>query len=132
MRHGERSREARGALDSLYALYQGYRPADGVPDKFYDQALEQLSTVASARRERLGLSEVGLPTILVVMLPFGAMLLLVLEYRPKLTPLAQAGFMASLALVVSSTYLLTILLDYPFSGDVSVSSAPLNTGALVC
>jgi len=32
--------------------------------------------------------------------------------------------------VLSATYLTTILLDYPFSGDVSVSSAPLKTGAL--
>lgn len=130
MRHGQRSREARAALDSMYALYQGYQPAAGVPDKFYDQALSQLATVAASRRERLSLSETGLPTILVLMLPLGAILLLILEYRPKLAPLSQAGFMGALALVLSSTYLLTILLDYPFSGDVSVSSSPLNTGAL--
>jgi hypothetical protein len=130
MRHGERSREASAALDSMYALYQGYRPADGVPDKFYDQALAQLATVAASRRDRLSLSEVGLPTILLVMLSLGAILLLAIEYRPRLAPASQAAFMGGLALVLSSTYLLTILLDYPFSGDVSVSSAPLNTGAL--
>jgi hypothetical protein len=130
MRHGERSREASAALDSMYALYQDYRPADGVADKFYDQALANLATVAASRRDRLGLSEVGLPTILMLMLPLGAILLLVIEYRPQLSPLSQAAFMGALALVLSSTYLLTILLDYPFSGDVSVSSAPLNTGAL--
>jgi len=32
--------------------------------------------------------------------------------------------------VLSSTYLLTIVLDYPFSGDVSVSKAPLTQGVL--
>jgi hypothetical protein len=130
MRHGRPSREATAALDTVYALYQDYRPADGVADKFYDQALAQLDVVAAARRERLGISAARLPTILVLMLPIGALLLLVLEYRPKLTPLAQAGFMGTLALVLSSTYLLTILLDYPFSGDVSVSSEPLQSGSL--
>ena len=130
MRHGDASREADAALDTVYALYQDYRPADGVADKFYDQALVQLDVVAAARRERLGISAARLPTILVLMLPIGALLLLVLEYRPKLTPLSQAGFMGTLALVLSSTYLLTILLDYPFSGDVSVGNEPLLSGSL--
>ena len=38
--------------------------------------------------------------------------------------------MGTLALVLSSTYLLTIVLDYPFSGDVSVSNEPLTSGSL--
>jgi hypothetical protein len=58
------------------------------------------------------------------------MLLLILEYRPHLRPRGQVAFMGTFAIVVSSTYLLTILLDYPFSGDVSVSSAPLTSGTL--
>ena len=130
MRHGEGSREAGAALDTVYALYQGYTPAAGVADKAYDQAIAHLDVVASARRERLGISTARLPTILVLMLPIGALLLLVLEYRPQLAPRSQAAFMGTLALVLSSTYLLTILLDYPFSGDVSVSSEPLESGSL--
>ncbi|MEY2441301.1 MAG: hypothetical protein QOJ46_727 [bacterium] len=130
MRHGEGSREAGAALDTMYALYEDYRPAPGVAEKFYDQALAHLDTVAASRRERLSISAASLPTILLLMLPIGAMLLVVLEYRPKLAPLSQAGFMGTLALVLSATYLLTILLDYPFSGDVSVGNAPLKTGTL--
>jgi hypothetical protein len=64
------------------------------------------------------------------MLPIGVLLLLVLEYRPRLAPPSQAAFMGTLALVLSSTYLLTIVLDYPFSGDVSVSNEPLRSGVL--
>jgi hypothetical protein len=130
MRHGESSREAGAALDTIYALYQGYTPAAGAADKAYDQAIAHLDVVASARRERLGISTSRLPTILVLMLPIGAVLLLVLEYRPKLAPRPRATFMGTLTLVLSSTYLLTILLDYPFSGDVSVSSEPLTSGSL--
>ena len=130
MSEGKTSREASAALDTVYALYQGYTPAPGVAEKFYDQALEHLDVVAAARRERLGISTSRLPLILVLMLPVGALLLLVLEYRPHLRPRGQVAFMGTFALVVSSTYLLTILLDYPFSGDFTVSHAPLETGTL--
>lgn len=130
MREGKPSREATAALDTLYAIYQSYTPASGVPDKFYDQALEHLDVVATARRDRLGISNARLPLILVLMLPVGAILLVTLEYRPHLRPRGQAAFMGTFALVVSSTYLLTILLDFPFSGDISVSNQPLRSGTL--
>ena len=38
--------------------------------------------------------------------------------------------MGMLAIVVSFCYLLTIVMDYPFSGDVSVSTAEYKRGAL--
>jgi hypothetical protein len=129
MQDGESSPEAAAALETMYAQYAAYTPADR-DSAFYDQALDHLDAVAAARRERLALSTAELPTVLVVMLPIGVVLLLILEYRPKLAPRSQAGFMGTLALVLSSTYLLTIVLDYPFSGDVSVSDAPLTEGQL--
>jgi hypothetical protein len=98
--------------------------------EFYSQALGHLDEVATARRERLNISMAKLPTVLVLMLPSGPALLLLLEYRPRLMPRSQMIFMGTLALVVSSTYLLTIVLDDPFSGDVSVSNEPLKSGRL--
>jgi hypothetical protein len=50
-----------------------------------------------------------------------------LEYRP--TPVAgRRGvvFMGTLAMVVTSVFLLTVLLDYPFAGQVAVGNAPLK------
>jgi hypothetical protein len=38
--------------------------------------------------------------------------------------------MGMLALVVTTSYLLTVVLDLPFSGDVSVSPEPLTAGTL--
>jgi Protein of unknown function (DUF4239) len=130
MSRGESSREASAALDTVSALYQAYTPASDNADKFHDIALQHLDVVATARRERLGISTARLPLILVLMLPVGALLLLILEYRPHLRPRGQVAFMGTFALVVSSTYLLTILLDYPFSGDFTVSHAPLESGNL--
>jgi hypothetical protein len=130
MKHGKSSPEAAASLETLYALYASFTPHDGAATEFYDQALAHLDDVATSRRDRLALANAKLPTVLVVMLPIGVILLLILEYRPRLAPRSQAAFMGTLALVLSSTYLLTIVLDYPFSGDVSVSSEPLTSGTL--
>jgi hypothetical protein len=130
MKHGRRSPEAGAALETLYGLYASYEPRGSAAGEFYGQALDHLDELATARRERIALSAAKLPTMLVIMLPIGAILLLILEYRPKLAPRSQAAFMGTLALVLSSTYLLTIVLDYPFSGDVSVSTDVLHSGIL--
>ncbi len=130
MREGRSSREASAALETVYALYQGYAPASDVAKTFYEQALAHLEVASTARRERLSISTARLPLVLMLMLPVGALLLFVLEYRPHLRPRGQVAFMGTFALVVSSTYLLTILLDYPFSGDVAVSNEPLTSGTL--
>ena len=129
MSQGKASPEAAAALETMYAQYAAFTPAER-DASFYDQAIEHLDEVSGARRERLALSTAELPTVLVIMLPVGVVLLLILEYRPRLAPRSQAAFMGTLALVLSSTYLLTIVLDYPFSGDVSVSDAPLTQGVL--
>lgn len=130
MRDGRASPEAAAALETMYAEYADFDPGGGNASVFYDQALSHLDEVATARRERLALSRAKLPTVLVIMLPIGLILLLMLEYRPQLAPRSQVAFMGLLTLVLSSTYLLTIVLDYPFSGDVSVGNEALTSGTL--
>ena len=60
----------------------------------------------------------------------GLVLLLVLEYRPQLTRVAGLVFMGTLAMVVTSAFLLTVVLDYPFAGQVSVSNAAFKADNL--
>jgi hypothetical protein len=60
----------------------------------------------------------------------GILLLLVLEYRPGLSRGASLVFMGTLAAIVTSAYLLTLVLNYPFAGDISVSPAPLKQDRL--
>ncbi len=129
---GEGSPRASAALESLYALYQSYSPppADGVEAEFYSKAVDQLSEVTSARRERLSLSSSDLPALLRVILPLGVLLLLVFEYRSRMPLRPRFIHMGLLATVVSFCYLLTIVMNYPFSGDVSVSSNHFKAGAL--
>jgi Protein of unknown function (DUF4239) len=130
MAQGRSSDEAAAALETVYLLYQGVSPTGTARTQAYEQALAHLDEVASARRDRLALSSSRLSTLLLIMLPVGALLLMLLEYRSRLGVWTQGLFMGILAIVLSATYLLTIILDYPFSGDMAVSSAPLREGSL--
>jgi len=126
MKDGNASAQATAALEGMYTEYRQVRPRGSAQTEYYRRALGDLHDVASKRRERLNIAAADLPTMLRVLVVVGLILLLVLEYRPHLSPLASLVFMGTLALVVTSAFLLTVVLNYPFAGQVSVSNQPLK------
>jgi hypothetical protein len=126
MKDGKASAQATAALEGMYAEYRQVQPSGNAQKEYYRRALGDLHDVASKRRERLNIAAADLPTMLRVLVVVGLILLLVLEYRPHLTPFASLVFMGTLALVVTSAFLLTVVLNYPFAGQVSVSNQPLK------
>jgi hypothetical protein len=130
MRDGEQSPQATAALEGMFVEYRDVKPVGTGQTQQYRQALTDLHDVVASRRERLDLAAADLPTMLRVLVVVGLFLLLVLEYRPQLSAVASLVFMGLLATVVTAAFLLTVILNYPFAGDVSVSSEPLKQGAL--
>jgi hypothetical protein len=130
MRDGVESPSATAALEAVYAEYRTVDPHGTVQQEAYSHALDKLDDAASARRERLNIAAADLPTMLRVLVGIGIVLLLVLEYRPTLSRGASLIFMGALAAIITSAYLLTLVLNYPFAGDISVSTAPLKQDRL--
>lgn len=126
MKDGRPSAQATAALEGMYAEYRDVKPVGAAQTENYSQALSDLHEVASKRRERLDIAAADLPTMLRVLVVVGLVMLLVLEYRPQLSAVAGLVFMGTLALVVTSAFLLTVILNYPFAGEVSVSNEPLK------
>jgi hypothetical protein len=126
MKDGKPSAQATAALEGMYAEYRTVEPQGSAQTEYYSRALDDLHDVASKRRERLNIAAADLPTMLRVLVVVGLCLLLVLEYRPQLSSVAGLVFMGTLALVVTSAFLLTVILNYPFAGQVSVSNEPLK------
>ncbi len=126
MKDGDPSPRAIAALEGMHAEYRGIEPEGAAQTEAYSQALDDLREVGAQRRERLDIAAAELPTMLRVLVVVGLVLLLVLEYRPHLSRVAGLVFMGTLAFVVTSAFLLTVVLDYPFAGQVSVSNAPLK------
>ena len=126
MKDGESSPQASAALEAMHSEYHTVEPKGASETETYSQALDNLNAVGAMRRERLNIAAADLPTILRVLVVIGVFLLLVLEYRPELSRLGGLVFMGTLAMVVTSAFLLTVILNYPFAGQVSVSNAPLK------
>jgi hypothetical protein len=126
MRDGEPSPRATAALEGMHAEYSLVEPKGIVQTESYSQALDDLHELDSMRRQRLDIAAAELPTMLRVLVVVGLVLLLVLEYRPHLSRVAGLVFMGTLAFVVTAAVLPTIILDYPFAGQVSVSNAALK------
>ncbi len=130
MKDGDPSPRAAAALEGVYAEYRELTPRGDVQNENYSQALSKLDDVASARRERLNIAAADLPALLRVLVIVGLVLLLVLEYRPQLSRIPGLVFMGMLAAVVTASYLLTVILNYPFAGQISVANTPLKQDAL--
>ena len=126
MKDGEPSARAAAALEGMYGMYRLVEPKGHAQTGAYSQALDHLDQVDSKRRERLDIAAADLPTMLRVLVLVGLVLLLVLEYRPRLPLVAGLVFMGTLAMVVTSAFLLTIILNYPFAGQESVSNEPFT------
>jgi hypothetical protein len=126
MKDGGDSLQANSELEGMYAAYDKVEPKDAAQAAVYSQALADLHEVSTKRRERLNIAASDQPTMLRVLVFVGLVLLIALEYRPHLKPIAGLVFMGTLAAVVTSAFLLTVLLDYPFAGQVSVSPAPFT------
>ena len=126
MKDGESSPQATAGLESMHAEYHTVEPMGASQTETYSQALDNLTQIGSMRRERLNIAAADLPTMLRVLVVVGVFLLLVLEYRPELSRVGGLVFMGTLAMVVTSAFLLTVVLNYPFAGEVSVSNAPLK------
>ena len=126
MKDGDPSPRATAALEGMHAEYRRVEPEGPAQTEAYSQMLDDLHEVDAKRRERLDIAAAELPTILRVLVVVGLVLLLVLEYRPHLSRVAGLVFMGMLAFGVTSAFLLTVVLDYPFAGQVSVSNTPLK------
>ena len=126
MKDGLPSPQATAALEGMHAEYHTVEPKGASETETYSQALDNLNAIGAMRRDRLNIAAADLPTMLRVLVIVGVFLLLVLEYRPELSRIGGLIFMATLAMVVTSAFLLTVVLNYPFAGQVSVSNMPLK------
>ncbi|HEX2150139.1 MAG TPA: hypothetical protein VHI31_08230 [Actinomycetota bacterium] len=131
MRTGEASPRAAAALEALHAAYREYEPQTEVQRAFYSRSVENLGEVILNRRDRIQQSQEGLSPLLRTLLLVGAFVFILLAYPASIRSLRiHLLIVAATASFVSFAYLMTIVLDYPYAGDVSVDSSPYKLGAL--
>ncbi|SEL78631.1 DUF4239 domain-containing protein [Streptacidiphilus jiangxiensis] len=132
MRSGQASYGATETnLQSAYQVLQAYEPKSQQEQVFYQQTVNHLDDVAAQRRARITMAGQELPWLLQALAFGGAFVLIPLTFLYGTRRLrVQVLFVASVAGLIGFSLLLIVVMDRPFSGDLSVSPAPFQQGAL--
>ncbi len=113
-------------IEDIYAVLRGYSPTRESDVACYEDAVVQLKAVVAARIQRLYAARQQLPTPFMVLLLAGAALLICAMYALHVRRLrTHLTIVAMVAGVIAFNLFIAMTLDYPFSGDLSVSSEPL-------
>ena len=131
LRQGKDSARAQAAVPGMYRALQAINPRSPREVAFYDDLVRQLNTVLVARRSRLDIAGGSLPSIIAALLLVGSVVIIgyavLVGSRSFWFHAIGAG---AIALVIGLALVVLVDLNYPFSGDLSVGSAPFTEGAL--
>ncbi|RSS74703.1 DUF4239 domain-containing protein [Streptomyces sp. WAC06614] len=132
MRAGRPSYDATAEqTHAMYTALQSYEPTSVRAQTFYEEAASRLNDAAGQRRARLTAAEQSLPTLLQILVYGGALVILPLTFLFGLRSLKmQLLFVGAVAALIGFSLLLVLVLDRPFSGDLSVTPAPYQQAAL--
>jgi hypothetical protein len=131
MHQGKDSARAAAAVAGMYKAIQGVDPKSSRAVAFYDDSVQQLSTVLTGRRNRLDDAGGGLPWVIGVLLLVGSIIIVgytvLVGSRSFWFHAIGAG---AVAIVLGLSLVVLLDLTYPFSGDLSVGTAPFRNGVL--
>jgi Protein of unknown function (DUF4239) len=130
MRRGKASAQAWQDINRIYATLESARTTAS-SDPFFGQTLSRLNELVTARRVRLDDSNLSLPVVFQIMLLLGAVLAISTTFYFK--PFGegiQVAMIAAASALIGTAMLVALVLDYPYSGEIAVSSAPFKASAL--
>lgn len=131
MKKGGSSVEAWHKIDRIYVSMRDAR-STASSDPFYGQTLSRLNDLVVARRVRLDDANLSLPVVFQILLVLGAILAISTTFYFKpFGERIQIAMIGAASLLIGTAMLVALVLDYPYSGSVAVSSAPFATKSLL-
>jgi hypothetical protein len=131
MAEGRLSESGWAGVDAMFAVLQGYEPATQSQAAFLGAAIDDLNEVVGARRARLFHASETLPGMLQALMIGGAILLVAFTWLFGMRLFrTQLLMVVGVAGLIGFSLALAMMIDHPFSGDLSVSSGPLREGVL--
>jgi hypothetical protein len=131
MSDGTASVETDAELDHIFAVFHAFRPGNDTDIAFYEEAIVKLNDVVSSRRVRLDAAMEEMPPDLLVLLIGGGIVLVSLTLLFGVANFRlHAVMVASVAGLMAFSVMLAIVLDYPFSGALSVRPDVFQRGEL--
>lgn len=131
LRNGHSDPRAQQLLAKLHDTVQGYSPVTTAQQASYNAASEEIHTIVDERESRLDAAETAIPKPLLYLM----LLLAVLTLAISLLVVTHSKgvdivIVVTIAIVVSAGLLVAVILQYPFSGPIEVSSDPFNSPVL--
>lgn len=130
MQNGGSSVAAWHDVDHLYKTLQVSSSAASNP--FYGQTLARLNDLVTSRRVRLDDANLSLPVVFQVLLLLGAVLAISTTFYFK--PFGegvQVAMIGAASALIGTAMLVALILDFPYSGSIAVSSAPFKAASLL-
>jgi hypothetical protein len=131
MRLGETSPKAWTAIDKLFTQVQSYHPQTEREKLFYITTVKALNQLLELRRERINEIKSVIPRELKNALIIASILMVIMLglIRGEADPLHIMPYLF-FTLFIGFNLALALNFDYPFSGDISVTSRAFYTGLL--
>jgi len=118
---------------NIFSAMQTYEPKTQSQIAFYGSAVAQLNEAVTHRRERRTLINAALPKAFATLILLTAILSVVTTFFVVTeSRTLEVVLVSCVAIIVGAGLLTVLLLEYPFSGSVAVSSKPYVEGVLRC
>lgn len=137
MTAGKANPETEQLIREIWKLYISYEPVGTVQHIYFEESVKKLTESRELRRQRLMDAHTGIHPLLWVILIVGGVALISFTFLFGTENLpAQILMGTSIALLVSLILYTVLVLDFPFTGNVSISAEPfkqiiLNNEAVV-
>jgi Protein of unknown function (DUF4239) len=123
MGRGRPSEKVREIQEELWKLYGGFQPKDETQRVFFAESVKKLNQTAESRRQRIVYAGSGINRLLYFVLFAGSFITIaftMLFGTENVIP--HLIMVSSLAAMIAITLFTIIAMDYPFTGDISISS----------
>ena len=127
MAKGEAGPHIAGIMEKIWSAYSCYEPRTGAERAFFGESIKKMNQLGELRRSRLMDARTGVHPLLWFVLIVGGLVTITFTFLFGTENLTAQIIMAILLAVLISLILFTILLmDFPFTGGVSISSEPFR------
>lgn len=125
---GNPSTVANRAYASIWKTYREYVPESYTETQFYEAGLRQLNQLGLERRYRIMSAKAVISRVVWIFLCVGGIATIVIPmiFWTKHTRV-QVGLNMIMTFIISFSLWIVAALQYPYSGDVSVSESPFTT-----
>jgi len=131
LRAGHEDQKAETRLLQISTALRRYTPRTQAQIAFYDSAVSRIDDLVSERQSRVAAAESSVPgTLVALVLALGALSIGTTLVLKTHNPGLDRVLVGSLAAVVGLALATVLILEYPFSGSIAVSSDPLVRGPL--